>query len=147
MNFSKLDQYLAKLPACGIPGCALAISYKGKIVYRGNAGYADFDLTHRVSYDDIYYVFSISKITTCVAAMRLVEQGVIGLDDPVSKYLPAYTYLNVKNAKGKPEPAQTVMTVRHLFSMTGGLNYDLAAQPLMREKQNPHAGTVSFPPR
>ena len=144
MNFSKLDQYLAKLPACGIPGCALAVSHHGKVIYRGSAGFADAEQTRPVAQDDLYFVFSISKITTCVAAMRLVEQGLMGLDDPVSKYLPAYACLTVKNAKGKPEPAQNTMTVRHLFTMTGGLNYDLNSQPLVRMRQDPDAGTLDF---
>ena len=144
MNFSRLDQYLSKIPDCGIPGCDLAVTYKGQQIYRGSAGFSDTQGTRPVSENDLYYVFSISKITTCVAAMRLVEEGKIGLDDPVSKYLPAYAYLNVKNENGKPVPAKNVMTVRHLFTMTGGLNYDLTSQPLTRENQKPDADTVSF---
>ena len=144
MNFSKLDAYLSKLPACGIPGCALAVSHRGEVVYRQNAGFADANLTRPVAQDDLYYVFSISKITTCGAAMRLVEEGRVELDDPVSKYLPAYARLTVKNAKGKPEPAKNVMTVRHLFTMTGGLNYDINAQPLVRLRQDPNASTLDY---
>ena len=144
MNFSKLDTYLHQLPECGIPGCELAVSYKGELVYRGFAGYADAQKTRPVSENDLYYVFSISKITTCVSAMRLVEEGKLGLDDPVSKYLPAFAYLTVKGADGKPYPAQNVMTVRHLFTMTGGLNYDLKAAPILRAKQDPNANTLSL---
>jgi len=144
MNFSKLEAYLATLPSCGIPGCDLAVSYRGNMVFRSGAGFSDLELTRPVSQDDLYFVFSISKITTCVAAMRLVEQGRLGLDDPVSKYLPAYAYLTVKNAKGKPEPAQNVMTVRHLFTMSGGLNYDLNSQPILRARQSTDQGTVAI---
>ena len=144
MNFSKVDEYLHQLPACGIPGCELAVTYKGELVYRGFAGYANAAKTRPVSENDLYYVFSISKITTCVSAMRLVEEGKLGLDDPVSKYLPAFAYLTVKGPGGKPRPAQNVMTVRHLFCMTGGLNYDLNAAPILRAKQDPNADTLSL---
>ena len=99
MDFSKLDKYMDTLPACGIPACDLAVTYRGKTVYRRGVGFSDVSKTKPVSEDDLYYVFSISKITTCVAAMRLVEAGQIGLDDPVSKYLPAYEYLTVKTTR------------------------------------------------
>ena len=144
MNFSKLDAFLKDLPACGIPGCELAVTYKGEPVYRGFAGYADAAKARPVSENDLYYVFSISKITTCVCAMRLVEEGKLGLDDPVSKYLPAYAYLTVKGSDGKPYPAKNVMTIRHLFTMTGGLDYDLKSAPILRAKQNPNADTLSL---
>lgn len=144
MNFSKLDTYLKQLPSCGIPGCELAVTYKGELVYRGFAGYADTEKMRPVSENDLYYIFSISKITTCVCAMRLVEEGKLGLDDPVSKYLPAFAYLTVKGPTGKPRPAQNVMTVRHLFCMTGGLNYDLESAPIQRAKQDPNANTISL---
>ena len=87
MNFSKLDHLIDSLPACGIPSSDLAVTLHGKTVYRRSAGYADAEKTRPVSPEDLYYVFSISKITTCVCGMRLVEEGKIGLDDPVFKYL------------------------------------------------------------
>lgn len=144
MDFSKLDKYMDTLPACGIPACDLAVTYRGKTVYRRGVGFSDVSKTKPVSEDDLYYVFSISKITTCVAAMRLVEAGQIGLDDPVSKYLPAYAYLTVKNNKGGVAPAQNVMTVRHLFTMTGGMNYSLTSPAIVRELANPNADTLSL---
>lgn len=144
MNFSKVDEYLHQLPQCGIPGCELAVTYKGELVYRGGAGYANAEKTRPVSENDLYYIFSISKITTCVCAMRLVEEGRLELDDPVSNYLPAFTYLTVKGADGKPYPAQNVMTIRHLFTMTGGLNYDMDTAPLLRVRQDPNANTLSW---
>ena len=142
MNFSKLDAFFKQLPACGIPGCELAITHKGKPVYRAAAGYADVKQTRPTSENDLYYVFSISKISTCVAAMQLVEKGVISLEDPVSKYLPAFAHLTVKNDKGGVLPAQNVMTVLHLFTMTGGLNYNCDAAPILRARLDPNADTL-----
>lgn len=144
MNFKKLDQLIDSLPACGIPACDLAVTYRGETVYRHSAGYADAEQTRPVSADDLYYIFSISKITTCVCGMRLVEEGKIGLDDPVSKYLPAYRYLTVKDEKGKIVPAQNVMTIRHLFTMTGGLNYNLKSPSLIRARMNEKPDTLTL---
>lgn len=144
MNFSKLDDFIKSLPACGIPGCDVAVTHHGKLIYRGAAGYSDKDMTKPVSATDLYRMYSVTKVTTCIAAMRLVEQGVISLDDPVSKYLPAFAYLTVKNKAGKAVPAQNIMTVFHLFTMTGGLNYDTHTAPLLRAMQDPAANTVSL---
>lgn len=144
MNFSKLDNLIDTLPACGIPSCDLAVTYCGETVYRRSAGYADAEKTCPVSAKDLYYVFSISKITTCVCGMRLVEEGKLCLDDPVSKYLPAYRYLTVKNEKGKPVPAQNVMTIRHLFAMTGGLNYNLNLPSIVRAKMSEKPDTLTL---
>lgn len=144
MKFSKLDEFIKSLPACGIPGCEVAVTHRGKLVFRSSAGYSDKDLTRPVSPADIYRVYSVSKVTTCVAAMQLVEKGVISLDDPVSKYLPNFAYLTVNGKKGAAVPAKNTMTVFHLFTMTGGLNYDRDAAPILRELQNPNANTVSL---
>ena len=143
MNFSKLDQFMDTMPTCGIPACDLAVSYQGKIVYRRGVGFSDAAKTKPVSPDDLYYIFSVSKITTCVAAMRLVEQGLIGLDNPVSKYLPTFARLTVKNGKGV-SPAQNAMTVRHLFTMTGGMNYALTSPAIVRALQDPNASTIDL---
>ena len=144
MNFSKLDSLIDSLPACGIPSADLAVTHRGKLIYRHSAGFSDAEGTKPVCADDLYYVFSISKITTCVCGMRLVEEGKLGLDDPVSKYLPAYRYLTVKDEKGKAVPAQNVMTVRHLFTMTGGLNYNLKSPSLVRAFMNEKPNTLTL---
>lgn len=144
MNFSKLNDFIRSLPACGIPGCEIAVTYKGEQVFRTRTGYSDKEFTKPVSPSDIYRMYSVSKVTTCVAAMQLVERGVIALDDPVSKYLPAYAYLTVKDKNGKVVPAKNTMTVFHLFTMTGGLNYETNTAPIIREFQNPSANTVSL---
>ena len=143
MDFSSLDKFMNDMPSRGIPACDLAVTYQGKTVYRRGVGFSDGKKTKAVSHEDLYYIFSISKITTCVAAMRLVEQGLIGPDDPVSKYLPAFARLTVKNGKGV-SPAQNVMTVRHLFTMTGGMNYALTSPAIVRTLQDPNASTVDL---
>ena len=58
---------------------------------------------------------SISKSVTAVLMMRLVARGVIGLDDPVSRYLPAV------QGFAEPRPAAAPVTFRHLASHTAGL--------------------------
>lgn len=136
MNTRKLDKFMDDMPLRGIPQADLTVAFDGKIVYRKYVGQDDPNR-------DICLVCSVSKVTTCVAALRLVEEGRLGLDDPVSKYLPAFEKLTVKQQGGDPVPAQNVMTVRHLFTMTAGLNYNLSTPPMTTVmEKNPHAGTV-----
>ena len=144
MDFQKLDELMELMPSYGIPATDLIITLQGKTVYRKSVGFSDEAKMHPVTDKDIYWIFSISKITTCVAAMQLVEKGVISLDDPVSKYLPTFARLTVKNGKGGFSPAQNAMTIRHLFTMTGGLNYALSSAPITRAMQDPDATTLSI---
>ncbi len=143
MISDKLDQYLDRLPDCGIPFCDFAIAKDGNIVYRRFVGYADHEKTRLLSENDIFRVYSISKMTTCVCGMQLVEKGLLNLDDPVSKYLPKFANLTVKQPDNTVAPAKNVLTVRHLFLMTGGFDYNLKTEPLRRAKNIPGATTLS----
>lgn len=114
MDFSKLEAFLESLPKRGIPLCNIAVSYGGEIVYKHSVNCED---------DSLFWIFSTSKVSVCTAAMRLVEQGKINLDDPVSKYIPAFGDMMVKTEEGIV-PCKTPMKIVHLFTMTGGLDYN-----------------------
>lgn len=144
MDFSVLDRYLEDMPKRGIPACELAVTKGGKLVYRKMVGYSDVEKTKPTSENDIYWIFSTSKVVTCVMAMRLVEQGVISLDDPVSKYLPAYKHTFVKNSDGTISRTQNEMKIVHLFTMTGGLDYNIEAPNIKRAAEKTNADTVAI---
>jgi CubicO group peptidase (beta-lactamase class C family) len=76
-----------------------------------------------MSEETIFRVFSMTKPIVTVTAMKLVEEGKLSVDDPVSKYLPEYANLTVMQADGSSKPATTPMLVRHLMSHTSGLIY------------------------
>ena len=108
-----------------IPARDMLILKDGREIYRHSAGYADTARTKTVTGDDLYWIYSATKVSTCTGALRLIEEGKLGLDDPVSKYLPKYANLTVKQEDGTVAPAKNVMTIRHLMSMQGGLDYDM----------------------
>ena len=116
----------------GYPGCELAVAKDGEVVYRTSVGFADAEKTKHASKDDLYWIFSATKVITCIAAMRLVEEGKISLDDPVSKYIPEYANLTVVQGNGKLAPAKNAMTVEHLFAMTGGMTYERKSPSILR---------------
>lgn len=132
MNTKELDQYLDNLKNAGIPSCELIITHKGKPVYHKCSGFSDAEGTKPTSEKDIYWLFSATKVITCIAAMQLVERGVIALDDPVSKYLAEYGNVTVLDANGTMQPAKETMRVVHLFNMTGGMTYDRDAEAISK---------------
>ncbi len=140
MHFEKLERLIDTMPQRGIPACDLKVTLDGETVFRRMAGYSDVAGTRPVSENDLYWIFSATKPITCTAGMRLIEDGKLSLDDPVSKYLPEFAHLTVKTADGIV-PCQTPMTVRHLFTMHGGMNYDLQHPILMKARENRNATT------
>ena len=142
MNFEKLDAYLSAMPERGIPACEVAITKDGITVYRKMVGYSDAEGTKPVSRDDLYWIFSATKVVTCIAAMRLVEEGRLSLSDPVEKYIPEFGNVQVKRKDGSVTPAETVMTIEHLFLMTGGLTYDLKLPSILAAEDRSTLGLV-----
>lgn len=75
-----------------------------------------------VTEQTIFRIYSMTKPVVSVAAMSLVEDGLLAVDDPVSKYIPEFADLTIIDSEtGETRPAQNVMTVGHLLSHTSGL--------------------------
>lgn len=135
MDQSKLIAYLDSLEQSGIPGCECTIYHNHEPVFRHTAGFADAGKTKLITSDSTYWLYSASKLATCTAVLQLAEKGKIGLDDPVSKFLPEYGDIKVKTG-ASAEKAKNAMTIRHLLTMQSGLNYNLGApaiQKIIRE--------------
>ena len=77
--------------------------------------------------DAIFRIYSMTKPLASVGAMMLVEEGKIQLNDPVSKFLPELTKMEVlvtdKDGKTSREPAKRQITIHDLFRHTAGLTY------------------------
>ena len=135
MNFTKLDKFIDEMPKRGIPMLDLAVSYKGETVYRHMSGCSDAELTKPTSDKDVYWIFSNTKVMTCICALRLIEEGKLSLDDKLSKYIPAFSKMFVRNADGSIKPAKNDITILHLFTMTGGLDYNSNTAPIRAAKE------------
>jgi CubicO group peptidase (beta-lactamase class C family) len=138
MKEAKLIDYLDSLQEQGIPGCDCVIYKDHEEVSRHTTGFADHQMTKPLTKSNTYWLYSASKVITCTALMQLVDKGSIGLDDPVSKYLPEYKEMMVKDGSSVRK-AENAMTIRHLLTMQSGLNYDLMApsiRKLLKEKDN-----------
>ena len=100
-------------------GTVVLVARDGRVVYRRAAGLADREAERPMREDAVFRFSSVTKPFVTAAAMRLVEQGKLRLDDPVTKYLPDF---RPKLADG----TQPVITVRQLLNHTSGLTYGLA---------------------
>lgn len=146
MNFDKLENLIDMTDSVyGIPNCDISVYYKHREVFRKQHGCVDPGRKKKASADDLYMLYSASKVTLATAAMQLVEQGRIRLDDPVSAYLPEYGAQQVREGD-RIVPCEREATIEDLLSMRGGLDYKLlipGARPdfeaFMRE--NPDAPT------
>jgi CubicO group peptidase (beta-lactamase class C family) len=92
-----------------IPGMAIAVIKDGKLLSEHYYGWANLETHTPVTKDSVFRFQSVSKQFSVAATMRLVEQGQIGLEDNVSKYL------------DKLPPTWQRVTVRHLLSNTSGI--------------------------
>ena len=135
-----------------IPGIVALVVDADRVVYTGAFGRQNVAAGVPMAADSIFRIASMTKPVTSVAVMMLVQEGDIGLDDPVSDYLPAFEDLKVIesfNAADKSyttRPAATAMTVRHLLTHTSGLGYGFSNPTLAAlVGGEPGASVTRFP--
>ncbi len=113
-----------------VPGVvALAATDKGTL-YEGAFGGRKVPDGPAMTLDTVFWIASMTKAVTSAAAMQLVEQGKLQLDQPIGDTLPelkAPQVLEGFDASGAPRlrPAQRPMTLRHLLTHTAGFSYDV----------------------
>jgi CubicO group peptidase (beta-lactamase class C family) len=124
-----------------IPGAILLIQQHGKPIYFEKFGVIDVESGRPMTEDAIFRLYSMSKAITSVAAMMLVDDGKLALDDPLSKYIPAFANVKVgvekRDASGNVtlalEPVQRPITIEDLLRHTSGLTYGFFGKDLVRQ--------------
>jgi CubicO group peptidase (beta-lactamase class C family) len=132
-RLSRIDAwYQAQIDADALPGAVVAISRNGTLAYMTAIGYQDHDRKIQMRHDAIFWIASMTKPVTSVAAMMMVEEGRLDLDAPVSRYLPDFEDMQVATEVADPATGETKfalapqkrpMTVRDLLRHTSGLIY------------------------
>ena len=131
MHYQALRDLMDRLTAWRIPGNA-AIGYRdGQEVFSYASGFANVASRQPMTADHFLDIYSCSKPATVAAALQLLERGYFLLDDPLYEFLPEYRQMRVRTQNGT-EPAQNPITLRHLFTMTAGLDYN-RDRPYFRE--------------
>ena len=127
---AKLDETLKGLvEGKSTPGIMVLVLQNGRPVYKNSVGVREVGGTAPIGENDMFRLASMTKAVTSVAAMILVEQGKIGLDDPVSKFLPEFSNLQVRGPDGSAGPASRPPTIRELLTHTSGLSYNFINNP------------------
>lgn len=145
MDFHKVQNLMDEaVKEHQVPGSDIVVTYRGKMVYRYQNGTRDDEKCVPVQGDELYFLYSATKVITCTAALQLLEKGKISLDDPVSKYIPEYKDLRVKTSEGIKRAEKTLL-LKHLFTMTSGLDYNLTSESILRQKSlNPNSSTLEM---
>ena len=109
------------------PGCSCLVTRHGEEAYFHAFGRRDVDRGLAMERDTVVRIYSMSKPITSVALMMLYEEGKFQLDDPVSKFIPRWSDLNVyehgENETMVTSPMTVPLTVKHLLTHTSGLTY------------------------
>jgi CubicO group peptidase (beta-lactamase class C family) len=141
-GLQRLGDYIRNEVATGkIPGAIVLIQQHGHPVYFEKFGVRDVESRHPMTDDTIFRLYSMSKPVTSVAAMMLVEDGKLKLDDPLAKYIPAFADVKVavekRDEAGKPtlalEPLQRPITIEDLLRHTSGLTYGFYGDSAVRK--------------
>ncbi len=127
---AKIDEFLRiATKNCTVPGMSASVASEDKILYEGAFGTMDFSQNAKMRKDSIFAVYSMTKPVTSVAVMMLAEEGVLTLDDPISRFLPSFknaevvTKFDEDSGRYKARPAKKEITVRHLLTHTSGFAY------------------------
>jgi methyl acetate hydrolase len=136
----------AHVDAGEVPGIVAMAATAHAVIYQGMFGVRDIAMPAKISADTIFRVASMVKLLTSVAALQLVEQGKLGLDEPVEKIDPTLAspqVLSGFDAHGTPQlrPARRPITLRNLLTHTSGFSYPLwdanAKRYLKMARDNP----------
>ncbi|MFF3846223.1 serine hydrolase domain-containing protein [Streptomyces sp. NPDC002328] len=124
----RLDQHVAHYVDEGrLPGFLVAVARGGRIAHLTAHGHRDVAAGLPVEADTLYRIYSMTKPVTSVAALMLVEEGRLSLDDPIADHLPAFAdqrvYVSGSGADMATRPVGQPILVRHLLTHTAGLTF------------------------
>ena len=127
---NSIDQVLRHATETGeVPGVVAIAANDREVIYEGAFGKQNINAAAPMTMDTIFRIASMTKAVTSVAAMQLVEQGKLQLDQPVASVIPAFGELQVlvgfygDNPALRPPASQA--TICHLLTHTSGLGYKI----------------------
>jgi CubicO group peptidase (beta-lactamase class C family) len=141
-KLAKVSEFFRNEVATGkIAGALVLIQQHGKPVYHESFGVQDVVSKAPITDKTIFRLFSMTKAITSVVAVKLVEDGKIKLDDPVSKYIPSFANVKVGVEKKAEDGTRTLElvpptrppTVLDLMRQTSGVTYGFYGDSLVRQ--------------
>ena len=150
-RLGRLTNYLkGAVDSARTAGVVALIVHDGRVVYEHAVGMADREARRPMTPATLFRIASQSKAVTSVALMMLVEEGRVGLTDPVSRYIPEFartTVATVTDSGGtravRNVPARRQITIRDLLTHTSGVSYgtdSIVASQYAAAELGPNAG-------
>lgn len=108
-----------------VGGAALCVVQDGKVLLHKTYGYQNVDTKQPLLENAMFRLASMTKPITAAAALIAQDMGLLSIDDPLCKYIPAYASMKIGHMEnGQPvydKDATTPITIKHLLSHTSGL--------------------------
>jgi methyl acetate hydrolase len=130
-SIPQLDAFLTQAVAQGdAPGVVAVATTENDILYEGAFGRRALNKPDAMTIDSVFWIASMTKAVTSTAAMQLVEQGRLSLDESIGALLPQLATPQIldgfdENGAAKFRPARTPITLRRLLTHTAGFAYDM----------------------
>ena len=140
-----MDRFVSEY---NVPGVDCIVNIEHEQVFRYFNGKSDIENNKPMQGNELYIIFSMTKMLTCTCALQLFEQGKFLMSDPISKYLPEFEKLKISNDEQDDDKAAAIttgvdageydvikesgyannpITFKDLFTMSAGLDYNLGA--------------------
>ena len=130
MDFDKIRRQFDQTTVSGsIAGIAAAITNGDEAIFEATAGVTSIGGATAITPDTLFWIASMTKPITSVAAMQLVEAGKLHLDAPIGDLLPELANPQILEG-GRLRPAVQKITLRHLLTHTAGFSYIFASAEL-----------------
>ena len=139
-KLSKLSEFFrAEVAAGSVPGVIALVQRRGQPAYFESFGIRDPATKAPMTADTLFRIYSMTKPVTSVAALMLVEEGKLSLNEPVAKYIPSFGLSKVGVTRvgddGKPAldlvPVRRQITIHDLLRHTSGISYWYSGQSLV----------------
>lgn len=135
MDFTNLKNFLDYMATERTPGNAIEVFVDGKQVFRYACGFSDLESGTPMSGDEMFNIYSCSKITTVTAGLQLLERGKILLGDPLYEYIPEFKEMYIKTTEGNLVKAKKPITIGDLFTMTAGFSYNFDTEGFKKARE------------
>ncbi|MEU3524578.1 serine hydrolase domain-containing protein [Streptomyces sp. NPDC038707] len=125
---ARLDGHFARYVDEGrLPGFLVAVARGGRVAHLTTYGLRDVAAGLPVEPDTLWRIYSMTKPVTAVAVLLLVQDGLLSLDDPLDRHLPAFAgprvYTGGSGDDVRTRPAAGPVLIRHLLTHTAGLTF------------------------
>lgn len=145
----------AKVQSGKVSGAGYVVYQDSQKIYSHYSGYIDIEKKQPIQNDSLVRIYSMSKPITSVAAMQLYEKGAFDLDDPISKFIPAFEQTKAMeqiNGEWNVVPLKKPITVKHVLTHTAGYSYTGGNIPSLKKKyteagMNYHGPAEMYPPQ